>query len=133
MPDINWQIVEVLQNRRKVGQPCASIGYSRIALNADTCDMINLDETTWVEVLKGYNGRKLEKIALKFIKNKTKSSFKITRRIKNGVKIPGGNINSKRLVKELFGENGITQNKRYAITQDNDNKNILIIDLLKEV
>lgn len=133
MPDITWEVVDVSQRRRKVGAPCATIGHGRIALNADACEFINADQYEWAEVLKGFTGRKLENIGVRFLKEKTKTSFKLAKRKSNNVIKPGVNINSKKLIKELFGESGATKTRRYDVTQDKDDKTMLIIDLNNEM
>ncbi len=133
MNDVIWEPISVAKGGRKIGEPCASIGHGRIALNADACDLIDTNGYDWVEILKGKVAKKIEKIGIRFLKERSKTSLKVARRKVNNELVPGININSKSLIKELFGESGVNANKRYAVVVEKDNKNMLVIDLNKEI
>lgn len=133
LKDIKWEVVSGTQMRTKAGEPCASIGYGRIALNGEACALINMDSCDWADIKIGRSPKgNVEKLAIEPLLNKSKTAFKIARRKKGDIIFPGANINSHKLVKQLFGETRPNVTRRFPVRQD-PNKRFLIIELDKEI
>ena len=132
MEKLIWESVELKQSTRRSGEAFASIGQGRVALNADTCDLIeNIYDYEWVNIIQAKNGNKVVKIGLRFTKEKEKTSLRATRRKYKGEDVDGININSKQLVKRYFGETKEGTTSRFGVEKIDNNT--IAIDILNEL
>ncbi|RMC95183.1 hypothetical protein D9O40_16725 [Clostridium autoethanogenum] len=56
----------------------------------------------------------------------------LIKKTKNG-DVSGMDINSRPLIEKLFGEREVSKTSKYSVDLDEDNKNIIVIDLNKEL
>ncbi len=127
-----WEKVELKQTSRRVGEPIASIGQGRLALNADACDLIsNIYDYEWVQLTQAREGGRITKIGLEFTNKNENGKLRALRRKYKGKYVEGLNINSKQLVKKYFGETKETSTARFAVKKINDKT--LAIDISKEI
>jgi len=130
---MNWEVVDV-RNRRRRGEAYATITNSKISFNGDACDLVDIKKYKYVEVLKNPSSKLLEFIGVKFIKESTETSFSfVARKSKKDGSVNGVDINSHPLIAKLFGERGVSKTSKYGVSLDQDNKNIIVIDLNKEM
>ena len=132
MTNLIWETVDVKQISRRNGEPYASIGQGRIALNPEACDMIeNIYSYEWINVMQAKSGNKVVKIGMRFTNEKDKNSLRATRRKYKGQEVEGINVNSKSLVKKFFGETKETTTGRYNVEKVDDTT--IAIDILNEM
>lgn len=128
---MNWETVEIKNDRKGRTMPYASVGFGRISLSSAACELIQNYETfSYIELLKGKeNGKTV--VGIRFQKEmvKTTNSLPIKRRkLRNGTIVGGIDICNKGTVEELFPIIG-TQNKatRLGVKKDPDDRYVLII------
>lgn len=132
MPNLVWETVDVKQISRRSGEPFASIGQGRIALNPEACDIIeNIYSYEWINIMQARSGNRIVKMGLRFAHDKDKDSLKVTRRKYKGQDVEGININSKNLIKKFFGEVKETSTVRYAVEKVDETT--IAIDIMKEL
>lgn len=129
---MDWSTVNVT-NRRRRGEAFATITNNRISLNIEACSLMDIKKYKYVEVLRNKNSESLKFIGLKFTKQSYGTTFSfIIRKAKDGI-ISGMDINSRPLIEKLFGEKEIDKTSKYSVSLDEDNENIIVIDLNKEL
>ena len=132
MANLVWESVDIKQAARKNGEPFASIGQGRIALNPEACELIkNIYDYEYAEVMQAKSGNKVVKLGFRFIKTKTGTAIHATRRKYKGELVDGINFNCKALIKRYFGETKENCTTRHAVELMGDN--IIAIDLFNEL
>ena len=132
MGEFIWEAVSIKQSARRSGEPFASIGPGRVALNADACDLIDdIYKYEWISVLQAKKGNRVAMIGLRFTNDKNENSLRATRRKYKGQEVDGININSKQLVKKYFGETKETSTGRFSVEKVDDST--IAIDIQKEL
>lgn len=127
--EIRWEKVDI-KDRRRIGEPFATIAKGRISFNSSACSLLDMKKYKYAEVIKGLISQKLCQVKVRFIKDSTLSSFAIVSHKSEDGTINLATINSAPLYKELFGEYGLNKTCKYSVTLED--KNTLIIDLNKE-
>lgn len=125
---MEWSIVKITSDKKGRNTPFASIGFGKISLSAAACELINnYEQYPYIELLRGKKNNKLC-IGVRFLKNTTQDSIKVTRKIVDGKTISGLTIENKSVIEELFGIAGAARKTtRYNVEKDNNEENILII------
>lgn len=132
MEQLVWETVDVKQMSRKSGEPFASIGQGRIALNPEACCLIeDIYSYRWITIMQAKTGNKVVKIGLHFTNDREKNSLRASRRKYKGKEVDGININSRSLIKRFFGETKETSTGRYKV--EKMDKDILTIDIVDEM
>ena len=127
------EVVKVQTNERHRGRgsaPYANVGYGRLSLSTMACSLIkDYEQYQYAELLKGRQNNKLC-IGVRFLREeeKTPNALSIRRRMRNGIPNGGFDLNSKKILEELFGPTASASKfTRYNVAKDDENDNILII------
>ncbi len=128
---VDWEIVDVKQLSRRIGEAYASFSESRISLSPAACELIeDIYGKPYVQIRIARDATgKTKLVGLKFSREKGENGLLVTRRKYKGDFVDGLNINSKSLVQIVLGEDFAGKTMRYEVKRDVDD--LLIIDLEK--
>ena len=128
---MEWKTVKIEKTRRGSSSPYASIGIGKIALSYGACALIvDYPKYKFAQLLVGnQNGKKV--IGIRLLEEDAENCLKINKRKLNGEIIAySGSLDNKPLMEQLFGAQGVALRvKRYAISLDSDDRNVLVIHL----
>ncbi|MEN6417645.1 MAG: hypothetical protein ABFC73_01850 [Clostridiaceae bacterium] len=128
---VDWELIDIKQLSRRIGEAYASFSESRISLSPTACEMVSdVYNKPYVQIrVARDDGGKARLVGLKFLKDKGENSLLVTRRKYKGDFVDGLNINSKSLVQIILGENFSGKTTRYEAEVNEDG--LLVIDLGK--
>lgn len=126
---MNWEIVKLPTSRRGRTSIGASVGFGRLTITADACELIDNHEVyTYVQLLKKRENNRLC-VGVQFLKEESPNSIRIYRRKKESGKY-GGEIlicNSP-VLESLFGTVATAKKAtRYNVEKDDAYENILVV------
>lgn len=125
---MNWETVKIYGEQKGRNTPYASIGRGKISLSAAACELIQDHEKyNYVKLLKATQNKKTL-IGVQFYTEYVSDSIKIKRKVIDGKRITGMNIENKGVIGDLFGNDGFQKGTtRYSVRLDDDDKTILVI------
>lgn len=121
MEKINWEVVKLDRAYTATRKPCATITQNEIRINRSACDMINgAFHYEWIDILQARDNGKIQLLGIRFTNERKETSVPLMRHKYNGKPSGGIYINSKPLIKKLFGEAQDIKTNRFEITKADD-------------
>ena len=126
---MSWEVVKIPTSSRGRTSPFASVGFGRLSLSAAACELIdNYEEYTYVQLLKNRVNNRLC-IGVRFLKEASPDSIKISRKkVKNGKYVGGIEISNSKVLESIFGLAATAKKAtRYDVKKDESYKNFVVI------
>ena len=124
-----WEVVKIPTSSKGRTSPYASVGFGRLSLSAAACELVdNYEEYTHVQLLKNRINNRLC-IGVRFLKEASSDSIKISRKkMPNGKFVGGIDISNSKVLESLFGLAATAKKAtRYEVKKDDAYNNFVVI------
>lgn len=125
---MSWEVVRIPTSSKGRTSPYASVGFGRLSLSVAACELINnYEEYTHVQLLKNRVNNRLC-IGIRFLKEATSDSIKISRKKSSGKIVGGIDISNSKVLENLFGLAATAKKvTRYDVKKDDTFEDFLVV------